>query len=61
MFLGRIEEARALYLSLRSETEPSTGRPFGKIIQKDFDVLRKAGLAHPAMSEIVASLGLGAN
>jgi eukaryotic-like serine/threonine-protein kinase len=50
MFLGRIEEARAIYLAHRGEQV--AGMLWEKLVLEDFEGLRKAGLSHPLMDEI---------
>ena len=51
MFVGRIEEARALYLKYRG-TKNVHGRSWETVILEDFVELRKAGLVHTLMDEI---------
>jgi tetratricopeptide (TPR) repeat protein len=52
MFLYRIDEARALYLKYRGETNVSGDESWEVVILEDFAELRKAGLSHPLMDEI---------
>jgi tetratricopeptide (TPR) repeat protein len=52
MFLGRVDEARALYLRLRSEKNVEDEKSGETVILEDFAELRKAGLTHPLMDEI---------
>jgi tetratricopeptide (TPR) repeat protein len=52
MFLGRTDEARALYLKYRSATNVQEGKPWPTLILEDFAALRKAGLTNPLMDEI---------
>jgi tetratricopeptide (TPR) repeat protein len=53
MFLGRVDDARALYLAHRGEkTQDDDGDIWEDAISKDFAALRKAGLANPLMDEI---------
>ena len=54
MFLGREEEARALYLKYKGQRTEKGGFPWVEAILKDFDELEKAGLKHPLMDEIRA-------
>ena len=54
MFLGRIDEARALYLQFRGERRVQKDKSWETIIREDFADLRKAGLANPLMDEIEA-------
>jgi hypothetical protein len=59
MFLGRGEDAKALYLAHKGK--PISG-PDGKlwehVIAEDFVELRKAGLTHPMMADIEKELGV---
>jgi tetratricopeptide (TPR) repeat protein len=52
MFLYRVDEARALYLKYRGETNVSGDESWEVVILEDFAELRKAGLSHPLMDEI---------
>lgn len=52
MFLGRVEEARALYLKYRGEENVDEGKSWETTVLDDFAELRKAGLTHPLMIEI---------
>jgi tetratricopeptide (TPR) repeat protein len=52
MFLGRIEEARALYLKYRGESGTPDGRSWVVAVLQDFAELRKNGLTSPLMDEI---------
>jgi tetratricopeptide (TPR) repeat protein len=52
MFLGRLDEARALYLQFRGRMKVSGDKPWETAILEDFAELRKAGLAHPLMDDI---------
>ena len=52
MFLGRIDEARALYLQYRGTKNVSDEKSWETIILDDFAALRKAGLTNPLMNEI---------
>jgi TPR repeat protein len=57
MFLGRTEDARALYLA--HDDEPSgnrAGNPWRKAVAQDFERFRKAGLSNPLMEEVEAAL-----
>jgi tetratricopeptide (TPR) repeat protein len=51
MFLGREDEARAVYLQYRDEKNV-LGKPWDTVILEDFAEMRKAGLTHPLMDEI---------
>jgi hypothetical protein len=50
MFLGRVDEARAIYLGRRGQA--SLGRSWESMILEDFAAFRKAGLTSPLMDEI---------
>ena len=50
MFLGRVDEARALYLKYRGQKVD--GKPWEAAILGDFAEFRKAGLTNPLMDEI---------
>jgi tetratricopeptide (TPR) repeat protein len=50
MFLGRVDEARAVYLGHRGEL--IDGKSWEAAVLEDFAELRKAGLTHPLMDEI---------
>jgi hypothetical protein len=52
MFLGRVDEARTLYLRYRGEKNVQDGKPWEILVVEDFAELRKAGLTHPLMDEI---------
>jgi hypothetical protein len=52
MFLGRVDEARALYLRYRGEKNVHDEKPWESVVLEDFTELRKAGLTHPLMDEI---------
>ena len=52
MFLGRIDEARALYLKYRSQKDVLDGKSWEALILADFADLRRAGLSNPLMDEI---------
>jgi hypothetical protein len=54
MFLGRTEEAKAIYLGHRGETGHNLqiGQTWEQVIAEDFARLRDKGLTHPLMAEI---------
>jgi tetratricopeptide (TPR) repeat protein len=52
MFLGRVDEARTLYLRYRGEKDVIDGKPWETVILEDFAEMRNAGLTHPLMEEI---------
>lgn len=52
MFLGRVQNARTLYLKYRGEKDVQGGEPWETIILNDFKDIRKEGLSHPLMDEI---------
>jgi tetratricopeptide (TPR) repeat protein len=52
MFLGRIDEARALYLKYRGQQNVDGEKSWEARILEDFAEFQKVGLAHPLMQEI---------
>jgi hypothetical protein len=59
MFLGRGEDAKALYLSHKGKPLPGQhGRLWERAIVQDFAAFRKAGLTHPMMADIEKELGV---
>jgi tetratricopeptide (TPR) repeat protein len=52
MFLGRIDEARAIYLKYRGQKTQQGDDIWETAIRNDFAELRKAGLTNPLMDEI---------
>ncbi|HLC08611.1 MAG TPA: tetratricopeptide repeat protein, partial [Methyloceanibacter sp.] len=52
MFLGRVDEARALYLQYRRTKNVQDEKSWETAILEDFAELRKAGLINPLMDEI---------
>jgi tetratricopeptide (TPR) repeat protein len=52
MFLGRVDEARALHLQYRGEKNVEGDKSWKTVVLEDFAELRKAGLTHPLMDEI---------
>jgi tetratricopeptide (TPR) repeat protein len=52
MFLGRIDEAWALYLKYRGQKNVQGEKSWEAVILEDFAELRKAGLSNPLMGEI---------
>jgi tetratricopeptide (TPR) repeat protein len=65
MFLGRVDEARALYLKYRGEKDVYRGekdmneKSWETAVLEDFAELRKAGLTHPLMDEIEKRFAAG--
>jgi tetratricopeptide (TPR) repeat protein len=57
MFLGRKDEARALYLKYRGAPNAQGDRNWNDIVRVDFKELREAGHTHPLMAEIETALG----
>ena len=58
MFLGRTEEARALFLKYRGQQDGmSKGELWEKTVLGDFSEFRKAGLTNPLMDEIEKTFG----
>jgi len=59
MFIGRDEEAKALYLLHKGKPLSETdNRLWEQVIAEDFAALGKAGLSHPMMSDIENALGI---
>jgi len=52
MFLGRVDDARSLYLQYRGAKNVQGGKSWETVILEDFAELRKAGLMHRLMDEI---------
>jgi hypothetical protein len=52
MFLGRVDEARVLYLRYRRERNVQDDESWETVLVNDFALLRKSGLGHPLMDEI---------
>jgi tetratricopeptide (TPR) repeat protein len=52
LFLGRVDEARALYLRYRGEKNVVSDKSWETVVLEDFAELRKARLTHPLMGEI---------
>lgn len=59
MFLGRVDEARTLYLRYRSEKNVQNGKAWDSTVLEDFAELRKARLTHPLMDEIKKRFAAG--
>ena len=59
MFVGRGEEAKALYLAHKGKLlSEQDARLWERIIVEDFAEFRKAGLTHPMMADIEKELGV---
>ena len=52
MFLGRVDEAKALYLQYRGQKNVQDDKPWEAVVLEDFSQMRKAGLTHPLMDTI---------
>jgi hypothetical protein len=52
MFLGRSDEARAIYVRYRGQTGVQDGKSWEVLVLEDFAELRKAALTNPLMDEI---------
>jgi tetratricopeptide (TPR) repeat protein len=59
MFLGREDEARAIYLRFHGTRNAMGEKSWDAMVLEDFAELRKAGLAHPLMDEIEKQLAGG--
>jgi tetratricopeptide (TPR) repeat protein len=58
MFLGRVDEARTLYLQNRGAQNVQEEKSWERVILEDFAELRKAGLTYPLMDEIEAKFAV---
>ena len=54
MFLGRVDEARSIYLQYRGEKNVRNGKSWETVVLERFAELRKVGLTHPLMDEVEA-------
>jgi tetratricopeptide (TPR) repeat protein len=59
LFLGRLDEARALYLQYRGKKKVLGEKSWETAVLEDFAELRKAGLTHPLMDEIEKRFAAG--
>jgi hypothetical protein len=59
MFLGRADEARALYLRYRGEKNVQNGKPWEPVVLENFAEMRKAGLIYLLMDEIKERFAAG--
>ncbi|MFL6796015.1 MAG: tetratricopeptide repeat protein [Xanthobacteraceae bacterium] len=59
MFLGRAEEARAVYLRYRDQQNVQGTKSWRTVLLEDFAELREAGLTRPLMTEIEEKLAPG--
>jgi tetratricopeptide (TPR) repeat protein len=59
MFLGRADEARALYLQYRGEQKVQGEKSWEAVTLEDFAEMRAAGLMHPLMDEIEKRFAAG--
>lgn len=58
MFIGHVEEAKALYLAHKGEVLKSDNKLWEQVIVEDFAEFRKADLTHPMMADIEKALGV---
>jgi hypothetical protein len=56
MLVGRVDEARTIYLRYRGARNVSGERSWETSVLEDFAEMRKAGIAHPLMDEIEGKL-----
>jgi tetratricopeptide (TPR) repeat protein len=56
MLLGRVDEARTIYLRHRGSKNVIAEKPWEALVLEDIAELRKAGIAHPLMDEVEAKL-----
>jgi TPR repeat protein len=61
MFVGRLEEAQALYLAHKGDHLPEVNKSWDQVITEDFADFRKAGLTHPMMEDIEKQLSVAAS
>jgi tetratricopeptide (TPR) repeat protein len=59
LFLGRVEEARALYLQYRGRKNVVDEKSWEAHVLEDFAGLRQSGLAHPLMHQIEKQFAAG--
>jgi hypothetical protein len=59
MFLGHVDEARAIYLEYRGTKNVEDEKSWESVTLQDFAELRKAGRKHPLMGEIEKSFAAG--
>jgi len=52
MFLGRADEARAVYLRYSAENNVQDSKSWVPVVLQNFGELRRAGLTNPLMKEI---------
>jgi tetratricopeptide (TPR) repeat protein len=52
LFIGRVDEARALYIRHRGAADVNNGKSWEEVVREDFQELRQAGLVHPLMDEL---------
>jgi len=57
MYAGRVQEARAIHVAHKYDVFADGNKPWSQAVAEDFDELRKAGQAHPQMTEIEAAFG----
>ena len=61
MFIGRDEEAKALYFAHKGEVSEQSNKLWEQIIAEDFAAFRKAGLTHPMMADIEREWGVSSD
>jgi eukaryotic-like serine/threonine-protein kinase len=59
MLLGHVDEARAIYLKYRGREKVVDQKSWETSVLEDFAEMRKAGLAHPLMTEIEKRFAAG--
>jgi hypothetical protein len=59
MFLGRVDDARAVYLQYRGEPKVVGEKTWEQVVLDDFAELRGAGLTHPLMDQIEKQFATG--
>jgi tetratricopeptide (TPR) repeat protein len=61
MFLGRVDEARAIYVGYRDRQKVRGEKSWETVVLEDFVELQNAGLTHPLMDEIQKVFSASAN
>ena len=58
LFLGRYEEAKAVYIRLQDVIDEGKQIPGREVVRNDFMLMRAAGISHPDMPRIEAAIGI---
>jgi tetratricopeptide (TPR) repeat protein len=57
LFLGRYDEAKAIYLGLQNDIDEGKQITGAQVVRNDFAQMRAAGISHPDMARIEVQLG----